>query len=102
MKIFLSVTLAGLFFAFTASADPVFGCGKLSQETKEIMLMWKSKSVMERFAEKWSKLLTLLIKKLTPKILVGILFLGCHLKKMVNTVEVRSGLLTKIKLIDQR
>jgi len=28
MKIFLSVTLAGLFFAFTASADPVFGVWK--------------------------------------------------------------------------
>ena len=28
MKIFLSVTLTGLFLAFTASADPVFGVWK--------------------------------------------------------------------------
>ena len=52
MKTFVSVALAGVFLAVMASADPVFGVWKLSQEAKEIMLMWKLKSVMERFVEK--------------------------------------------------
>ncbi len=74
MKTFLSVAFAGLFLAFTASADPVFGVWKTQPGNEGNYAYVEIKECDGKICGgNESKLLTLLIKKLPPKILAGIL-----------------------------
>ena len=102
MKIFLSVTLAGLLLAFTASADPVFGVWKTQPGNEGNYAYVEIKECDGKICGEMLKAFDSSDKEIDSKNIGRNIILGMSPKKMVNTVEVRSGLLTKIKLIDQR
>jgi uncharacterized protein (DUF2147 family) len=102
MKTFVSVALAGFFLAVTASADPVFGVWKTQPGSEGNYAHVEIKECDGKICGEMIKAFDSSDEEIDSKTSAGILLLGCHLKKAVDTAEGKSGLPMRIKLIDQR